>query len=101
MPNKLAISRRILRSLSREQLLDIQVFIGELLKDTDRKMGGRRREASEQRPRGEKTYRLVLTRCGKPNCKCATGTGHGPYWYAFWSEGGRTQSQYVGKKLSE
>jgi DnaJ-class molecular chaperone len=23
--------------------------------------------------------------------------GHGPYWYAFWKEGGKTRSKYVGK----
>lgn len=36
--------------------------------------------------------------CGKPRCVCAGGGGamHGPYWYAFWKEGGKTRSAYVG-----
>ena len=46
-----------------------------------------------------KTYRLERVRCGKQSCKCAEGKLHGPYWYAYWSEGGRTRSQYVGKRL--
>lgn len=46
-----------------------------------------------------KTYRLEEVRCGKKNCHCAEGRLHGPYWYAYWTEGGRTKSQYIGKKL--
>lgn len=40
------------------------------------------------------SFRLQYIRCGKRNCgRCP----HGPYWYAFWSEGGRTRSRYIGK----
>jgi predicted ATPase/DNA-binding SARP family transcriptional activator/Tfp pilus assembly protein PilF len=43
------------------------------------------------------TYRQQYTRCGKPRClKCKEGAGHGPYWYAYWSENGRTISKYIG-----
>lgn len=46
------------------------------------------------------TYRQQYTRCGKERCrKCKDGAGHGPYWYAYWSEGGRTISKYVGINL--
>ncbi|MBV9258220.1 MAG: tetratricopeptide repeat protein [Ktedonobacteraceae bacterium] len=46
------------------------------------------------------TYRQQYTRCGKQRCrKCREGTGHGPYWYAYWSEKGRTVSKYVGTHL--
>ena len=50
-----------------------------------------------------KTYRQEFVRCGKAGCKpCnAGGQGHGPYWYAYWSERGRTRKQYVGKTLHE
>ena len=34
-------------------------------------------------------------RCGKPRCRCASGTPHGPYWYLRWREGGRQRRQYV------
>ncbi|HZU69622.1 MAG TPA: tetratricopeptide repeat protein [Ktedonobacteraceae bacterium] len=43
------------------------------------------------------TYRQQFTRCGKQRChKCKDGPGHGPYWYAYWSENGRTISKYIG-----
>ena len=43
------------------------------------------------------TYRQQFTRCGKERCrKCRDGLGHGPYWYAYWSENGRTVSKYIG-----
>ncbi len=46
------------------------------------------------------TYRQQFTRCGKQRCrKCKEGEGHGPYWYAYWSEKGRTVSKYVGSRL--
>src|SRR5258708_14665425 len=43
------------------------------------------------------TYRQQFTRCGKQRCRtCREGIGHGPYWYAYWSEKGRTRSKYIG-----
>lgn len=43
------------------------------------------------------TYRQQFTRCGKERCrKCRDGLGHGPYWYAYWSENGHTVSKYIG-----
>jgi predicted ATPase/DNA-binding SARP family transcriptional activator len=46
------------------------------------------------------TYRQQYTRCGKERCrKCREGQGHGPYWYAYRSEKGRTVSKYVGIHL--
>src|SRR5581483_8988118 len=46
------------------------------------------------------TYRQQYTRCGKQRCrKCREGAGHGPYWYAYWSEKGRTVSKYIGTSL--
>src|SRR5450755_869089 len=46
------------------------------------------------------TYRQQYTRCGKQRCrKCREGEGHGPYWYAYWSEKGRTVSKYIGSHL--
>jgi Family of unknown function (DUF6788) len=44
------------------------------------------------------TYQLQLRKCGKPSCStCRDGQGHGPYWYAYWREGSRLRSAYVGK----
>lgn len=45
---------------------------------------------------GTVTFRQEMVRCGKKGC---TRCPHGPYWYAYWREGGRTRSRYVGKNL--
>ena len=41
------------------------------------------------------SYRIQEVRCGKGCAACP----HGPYWYAFWKEGGRSRSQYIGATL--
>lgn len=41
------------------------------------------------------SYRSQSVRCGKGCASCP----HGPYWYAFWKEGGRSRSQYIGGVL--
>lgn len=43
-------------------------------------------------------YQLEKIKCGKPTCKCAKGNLHGPYWYAYWRDGKRTRSKYIGKE---
>jgi hypothetical protein len=45
---------------------------------------------------GSITYRLERVSCGK-GCK---GCPHGPYWYGYWKEGGKTRSKYIGKNLA-
>lgn len=44
-------------------------------------------------------YQLETVRCSKPSCRCATGAGHGPYWFAYWTERTRRCKRYVGKVL--
>lgn len=45
---------------------------------------------------GKVGYRLEKISCGRPGCtKCP----HGPYWYAYWREGGRVRSRYIGREL--
>ncbi len=49
---------------------------------------------------GTVTYHQQVSYCGKPRCrKCRDGTGHGPYWYAYRTEQGRTIRTYIGKQL--
>jgi hypothetical protein len=44
----------------------------------------------------KKTYRQEYVKCGKARCKkCSDGGAHGPYWFAYWSEGRRTRKQYI------
>ena len=56
-------------------------------------------QPGEEAKTPQKTYRQEYVKCGKDGCKkCANGPGHGPYWYVYWSEGGRTRKQYIGKQ---
>ena len=44
------------------------------------------------------TYQHQFRKCGKSSCStCRNGQGHGPYWYAYWREGSKLRSGYVGK----
>lgn len=38
-----------------------------------------------------------MVRCGKPNCKCAKGELHGPYYIRRWERQGKKCSKYVKK----
>lgn len=90
-----------LKELTPEQLLKLDSWLHELI-SAERVVRTRvtgKREVVEEHKKDRRTYRLERVRCGKEQCKCASGKSHGPYWYAYWSEGGRTMSQYIGKKL--
>lgn len=39
-------------------------------------------------------YRCEYVKCGKPRCGTCP---HGPYWYYYWREDGRTRKRYHGK----
>lgn len=47
------------------------------------------------------SYQQQYRKCNKPACKpcCNGGQGHGPYWYAYWREGDKVRSAYIGKEL--
>lgn len=54
----------------------------------------------EWKMNGKITYHQQVSYCGKPRCrKCREGIGHGPYWYAYSTENGRTTRTYIGKNL--
>jgi hypothetical protein len=54
------------------------------------------REVLKVHTSGSMTFRQERVSCGK-NCK---GCPHGPYWYGYWREGGKTRSKYIGKILN-
>ena len=44
------------------------------------------------------SYQVKWIKCGKKNCsKCLSSPGHGPYIYAFWRDGKKVKSRYLGK----
>lgn len=94
--------KRAITSLSPKQLANLNAWLRELLDATEAKKTigvATGRQAPEERKALNKTYRLEWVRCGKRSCRCVEGKLHGPYWYAYWTEGGKTRSQYVGKNL--
>jgi hypothetical protein len=36
--------------------------------------------------------------CGKPGCRCQRGQRHGPLYYLYWKEQGRSRSLYVPRR---
>ena len=102
MPKRLPVSRKALRALSIVQLVELGGLVREMIqraKEDEKLRASKERKVIEEKVRDKKTYRLISIRCGKDNCRCAKNSGHGPYWYTFWSEGGRTKCRYVGKKF--
>lgn len=90
----------ILQSLDEKQLAELHL-IDERLNTAllDRRAG---RAVDTDAPSrmdaqiGSITFRFETVRCGKENCsRCP----HGPYWYAYWKENGRTKSRYIGRTL--
>lgn len=51
-------------------------------------------EVRHTRERGHGiTYERKAVLCGKKGCAKL----HGPYWYAYWTAGGKVRSVYIGK----
>jgi hypothetical protein len=92
--------KQTIRRLKPEQRRRLGEWLREQLRSDEEQArpSPRRREVVEEREGKNLTYRLEKVRCGKKGCKCADGEPHGPYWYAYWSEAGKTKSRYVGKK---
>lgn len=99
---KLKQAKRAAEGLSLPQLQALEEHIHDLvaaLKRARRSSAKHISQAIKERHVGSVTYRLQRVKCGKADCKCAAGEGHGPYWYAFWREGNRVRSKYIGKVL--
>jgi hypothetical protein len=86
----MTISRDVIREIRAMDAYDLrrlQMLIRGLLVDD---------EPGAEPEVGKVTFRQEMVRCGKKGC---TRCPHGPYWYAYWREDGRTRSRYVGKTL--
>jgi hypothetical protein len=85
-----------LRKLDRHDLRRVMIFVRGLL------LAGGDDFGLEEGDPGDGTsgvtYRLESVRCGKAGC---TRCPHGPYWYAYYREGGRLRSRYIGPELPD
>jgi hypothetical protein len=80
-----------LRALDRHELRRVQIFVGGLLA-----AHGDDATSADDSGGPRVTYRLEPVTCGKPGCRSCP---HGPYWYAYYREGGRLRSRYIGREL--
>lgn len=83
---------RRIRTLDQHDLRRLLIFTRGLL------MSRHGTPPEERERRGKVTFRQEHVRCGRPTCSTCP---HGPYWYAYWREGGRLRSRYIGKQLPE
>ncbi|RIK09433.1 MAG: hypothetical protein DCC49_06175 [Acidobacteria bacterium] len=94
---------RAVRNLDEYELRRLVIYASDLLDsaapseadgdgDTSASSGATAQGSTEVRVRSQRV------RCSKPSC---TRCPHGPYWYAYWREGGRARSRYLGKRLPE
>lgn len=96
------VPQRLSRALAKQELAvlyEIRDMVESLIAERKEatKANRPRREVLEEKKTSTITYRLEHVSCGK-NCK---GCPHGPYWYGYWKEGGKTRSKYIGKRLVE
>ena len=89
----MALDRRLyneLRRLDRHDLRRVAIFVKGLLVA----LGDESASAEVGEP--GVTYRLESVRCGKVGCRSCP---HGPYWYAYFREGNKLRSRYIGREL--
>lgn len=79
-----------------EQLRQVEERLHRVVQE--RRSGSARPSVHAEHIFGSITFRYETVRCGKANC---TRCPHGPYWYAYWKENGRTRSRYIGRTLPE
>ncbi len=91
----MALTRELrsqLRRLEPEELRQVLLFARGLLVHVD----GHPDPAGEPHLPPGVRYRQQHVRCGRASCSSCP---HGPYWYAFWREDGRTRKRYIGRHL--
>lgn len=91
----MAVDRELIRqvrSLDQYDLRRLMILVEGLLVQH-----GEPAATDDQAQPGKVSYRLEPVNCGKPGC---TRCPHGPYWYAYWREGGKVKSRYIGRKLT-
>jgi hypothetical protein len=85
-----------LSRLSDKEIQQLREIEDRLRRAVQERRAGSKSGVQAEQSFGSLTFRYETVRCGKPNC---TRCPHGPYWYAYWKENGRTRSRYVGRAL--
>ncbi len=100
LPKDLLRSLQNLTPKQRQQLIDLLTQPPSRL---DNEFSHANRIVIAQHKDGKYFYQLEKTECGKKPCRCHDGVEyrHGPYWYAYWREGKRIRSVYIGKRLRQ
>lgn len=80
------------RRLDEYELRRLQILVRGLLLHADGPVTDDEHDSAPARV----SYRQEHVRCGKTGCRACP---HGPYWYAYWKEDGRSRKQYVGRQL--
>lgn len=100
--------RASLHQLTLEQARQLYAELGAIVQALEQpsmpsESVAKRREIVEVQHLDNRLYQLERVRCGKVGCKCAGENGqlHGPYWYAYWREGGKLKSCYIGKHFRQ
>lgn len=91
----MALSRELraqVRRLDPAELRQLLLFTRGLLVHAD----GHPDPAVERDLPATLRYRQRWVDCGRDSCSTCP---HGPYWYAFWREDGRTRKRYIGRHL--
>ncbi len=92
------MDKKLLAAVKRLDQYDLRRLIMYAQGALDRFDGPRFEALESPKRHGKVTYRCELVMCGKSSCRSCP---HGPYWYAYWREGGRLKSRYVGKQLPD
>lgn len=96
---KTKTKQELMEELTEKQLAELRAIDQRLNAAVSARQSGQSENAEPpltQATIGSITFRYETVRCGKPNCsRCP----HGPYWYAYWKENGRTRSRYIGRTL--
>ena len=97
------IPKTISEALARQKLsvlYEIRGLVNQLISEMELPLSSADmpsgREIVKEKKAGSITYRLEKVSCGK-GCR---GCPHGPYWYGYWKEDGKTRSKYIGKRLA-
>jgi len=76
-----------------------------LIEKKDTRKQNRLPRAGAKKKSGDSTRKIApqgglvreMIRCGRSNCKCASGSLHGPYYYQVWMARGTRYKAYVKK----